>query len=288
VDKRDEIRDFLTTRRARITPEEAELPAFGDKRRVPGLRREEVAMLAGVSVDYYVRLERGDALGASEEVLDGVARALQLDEAERAHLQDLFRSADTARVVREEQVRPEVKRIVDAMAGMPAMVRNRRLDILYANRLGYGLYSEVYRDPIRPANPARFVFLDPRAPEFFLDWDTAANNMVALLRAEAGHNPSDRALSNLVEELSTSSGRFRDLWADHDVLFHRTGVGSFHHPIAGDLTLIYEDLNVAADPGQTILVFTPEPGSESQEALEHLADWAATHDPTRSEGASSD
>jgi transcriptional regulator with XRE-family HTH domain len=280
VDIRDEIRDFLTTRRARITPEETGLPAFGANRRVPGLRREEVAMLAGVSVDYYIRLERGDARGASEEVLDGVARALRLDQAERSHLRDLVHSADTDVALRAEQIRPEVKRIVDSMAGMPAMVRNRRLDILYANELGYGFYSEMYRNPARPANPARFVFLDPRAHEFFLDWETAANDMVALLRAETGRTPSDQALSELVEELSTRSDRFRDLWENHEVLFHRTGVGRFHHPVAGDLTLIYEDLDVAADPGQTILVFTAESDRESQAALQRLADWAATREAT--------
>lgn len=282
MDKRDDIRDFLTTRRARITPEEAGLPAFGENRRVPGLRREEVAMLAGVSVDYYIRLERGDARGASEEVLDGVARALQLDEAERAHLQDLLRSTDSPSVVPREEVRPEVKLIVDAMVGMPAMVRNRRLDILYANILGYALYFEMYRNPIRPANPARFLFLDQSSNVFSDDWQRAAYDMVALLRAEYGRNPSDHALSELIEELSNASPRFRELWNDHEVLFHRTGIGHFHHPVAGDLTLIYEDLDIAADPGQTILVFTAEPDSESEKALERLAMWASTHKPTQS------
>ncbi len=281
MDKRDEIRDFLTTRRARITPEEAGLPAFGENRRVPGLRREEVAMLAGVSVDYYIRLERGDARGASEEVLDGVARALQLDDAERAHLRDLLRSSDIATIVRPEGVRPEVRLIVDAMVGMPAMVRNRRLDILYANALGYALYSEMYRNPERPANPARFLFLDQTSNIFSEDWERAAYDMVALLHAEYGRNPADHALSELVEELTSKSERFRELWNDHEVLFHRTGVGHFHHPEAGDLTLVYEDLDIAADPGQTILVFTAEPGSESEQALQRLAEWAATHDPTQ-------
>lgn len=238
-------------------------------------------MLAGVSVDYYIRLERGDARGASEEVLAGVSRALQLDNADRAHLQDLLRATDTGSVVRREHIRPEVKRIVDAMSGMPAMVRNRRLDVLYANTLGYAFYSEMFRNPIRPANPARFVFLDSSAPEFFLDWSTATHNMVALLRAEHGRNPSDLALSDLIEELSTRSPRFRDLWTDHEVLFHRTGVGRYHHPIAGNLTLIYEDLDIAADPGQTILVFTAGSDSETREALQRLADWAATTEPVR-------
>lgn len=278
MDKRDEIRDFLTTRRARITPEEAGLPAFGDNRRVPGLRREEVAMLAGVSVDYYIRLERGDARGASMEVLDGVARALQLDEAERAHLKDLLGS-ETSHVVREEQVRDAVKWVVDAMVWTPAMVRNRRLDILYANTLGYALYAEMYRNPIRPANPARLLFLDDPPATFSHDWDTAAKDMVALLRAEHGRNPTDQRLSELIEELSSRSSRFRELWGDHEVLFHRTGIGHFNHPAVGDLTLIYEDLDIAADPGQTILVFTAEPDSESEKALQRLAQWASTQNP---------
>lgn len=280
MDKRDEVRDFLTTRRARITPEEAGLPAFGENRRVPGLRREEVAVLAGVSVDYYIRLERGDARGASEEVLDGVARALQLDEAERAHLGDLLRSNDSPSVAPREEVRPEVKQIVDAMVGMPAMVRNRRLDILYANTLGHALYSEMYRNPVRPANPARFLFLDQSPGIFTDDWERAAYDMVALLRAEHGRNPADHSLSEFIEELSEGSPKFRELWNDHEVLFHRTGIGRFHHPNAGDLTLIYEDLDIAADPGQTILVFTAEPDSESESALQRLAKWASTPRPT--------
>jgi transcriptional regulator with XRE-family HTH domain len=284
VESREEIRDFLTTRRARITPEEAGLPAFGDNRRVPGLRREEVAMLAGVSVDYYIRLERGEAPGASEEVLDGVARALQLDQAERTHLEDLFRSGEPpARVEAEEVVRPEVKRIVDAMVGMPSMVRNRRLEILHANTLGYGLYAGVYDHPARPANPARYVFLDPASHSFFEPWETAADNMVALLRAEAGRNPTDHILSKLIDELSAGSEEFRNRWSAHDVLFHRTGVSHLHHPAIGDLTLAYEDLVLPEDPGQTILVFTAEPGSESQEALDRLAQWASEQSLNRSQ-----
>jgi len=167
------------------------------------------------------------------------------------------------------------------MDGVPALVRNRRLDILYANRLGYGLCSEMYRDPIRPANPARFVFFDPRSRDFFVDWNRAADDMVALLRGEVGRSPSDRALSELIEDLAGGSDTFRDRWARHEVLYRRTGVGRFHHPIAGEMTLIYEDLDIAADPGQTILVFTAEPGSESHHALGRVADWVATHDPTR-------
>jgi len=280
VDIRDEIRDFLISRRARITPEEAGLPAFGANRRVPGLRREEVAMLAGVSVDYYIRLERGDARGASNEVLDGIARALQLDNDERSHLFDLIRSAGSSAVPRHERVRPAVQKIVDGMTGMPAMVRNRRLDILYANSLGRALYSGAYDNPIRPVNPARYVFLDQHSGTFSDDWERAADDMVALLRAEAGRNPTDRSLTELIEELSASE-EFVKRWNAHDVLFHRTGVARFHHPATGYLTLSYEDFDIAADPGQTLLIFAAESGSESERALEHLAEWAATHEPTQ-------
>jgi len=209
VDNRNEIRQFLASRRARITPEQAGLPVYGGNRRVPGLRREEVALLAGVSVDYYTRLERGNLGGVSESVLDALARALQLDEAERAHLFDLARAAHTTTPARRratrQRVRPGVQRILDAMTGAPADVRNGRRDILAANRLGSALYAELYADPARPANVARFVFLSPRARAFFPDWEGAANDLVANLRTEAGRNPYDRGLSDLVGELSTRS-----------------------------------------------------------------------------------
>ena len=211
MDNRSEIRDFLTSRRARITPEQAGLPAWGGSRRVAGLRREEVALLAGLSVDYYTRLERGNARGASDAVLDALARALQLDEAERAHLFDLVRAANAhpaARAPRRparQQVRPAVQRILDSMTTTPAYVRNGRLDILAANRLGRALYSPVFDSPAQPANPARFLFLDPRGPEFYVDWERQAHDTVAMLRSEAGRNPHDRALSGLIGELSTRS-----------------------------------------------------------------------------------
>ena len=273
VSNADEVREFLTTRRSRITPERAGLPRYGRLRRVPGLRREEVALLAGISDVYYTRLERGDARGVSQDVLDGIARALQLDDAERAHLDDLVRIANLERpprrMKRQENVRPGVQRIVD-LIGTPALVRNRRLDILYANRLGAAFYAEVYRDPARPPNPARFVFLDPRSRDFYVDWDVAAHDMAALLRAEAGRNPYDRRLSDLVGELSTRSEEFRARWAAHDVLFHRNGVRRFRHPTVGEVTLAYQDLDLPQDPDQTILVFTTEPGSPSEEALRRL------------------
>ncbi len=225
MDSRNEIRGFLTARRAEITPEQAGLPAYGGNRRVAGLRREEVALLAGIGVDYYTRLERGNARGVSDSVLEALARALQLDDAERAHLFDLARAANTPGRTRrrpaQQWVRPSVQRILDSMTTTPAYVRNGRLGILAANRLGYALFSPIFADPIRPANHARFIFLDPSATEFYVDWERLANDTVALLRAEAGRNPYDRALSDLIGEPSTRSKTFRSRWAAHNVRFHR-------------------------------------------------------------------
>jgi len=283
MDNGNEMRDFLVSRRAKITPEQAGLPAYGGNRRVAGLRREEVAMLAGVSIDYYVRLERGRAAGASESVLEGIARALQLDEAERAHLFDLARAAAPVaprapRRPAAQQVRPSVQRVLDSMTTTPAYVRNARLDVLGANRLGAALFAPVLSSGARPANNARFLFLDPAAPEFYLDWERQAEDVVALLRTEAGRNPHDKGLSDLIGELSVGSGRFRAWWAAHNVRFHRTGVKRFHHPVVGDLTLTFEALDLAADAGLRISAYTAEPGSTSDDALKLLATWGATLD----------
>jgi len=280
-DVRGEIREFLSTRRARISPEQAGLPAYGgDRRRVSGLRREEVALLAGISSEYYTRLERGNATGVSESVIDGIAHALQLDEAERAHLLDLIRTASTTRPPRRrparQRVRSAVQRVLDSMSGTPAFVLNGRLDILTANELGFALYAPIYADPVRPPNNARFIFLDPHATEFFRDWNKIANDTVALLRAEAGRDPYDRQLSDLIGELSTRSEEFRGRWAAHHVRIHTTGVKLLHHPVVGDLDLPFESFPLAADPGQSLLTYTAEPGSPSQDGLSLLASWAAS------------
>jgi transcriptional regulator with XRE-family HTH domain len=285
VDNRSEIRQFLATRRAKITPQQAGLPAYGGNRRVAGLRREEVAMLAGVSVEYYARLERGNLSGASEGVLEALARALHLDEAEREHLFDLARAANTtARIPPRrravQQVRPAIQRILDAMSDAPAFIRNGRLDILTANRLGYALYAPVFANPARPANLARFRFLDPLSTGFYPDWDDSANTTVALLRTEAGRDPYDRALSDLVGELSTRSDEFRVRWAAHNVRLHHTGVKRFHHPVVGDLSLAFEAMPLPADPGLTLTAYSAEPGSASHDGLRLLASWAATLDQT--------
>jgi len=281
VDSRNEIREFLASRRARITPQQAGLVAYGRNRRVPGLRREEVAMLAGVSIDYYTQLERGKLTGVSEGVLAALARALQLDEAERDHLFDLSRAANgTPRSRRRarQQIRPAAQHIVDAMTDAPAFIRNGRLDILYANRLGRALYSPVFDSPDRPVNLARFRFLDPRATEFFPDWEESANNTVALLRTEAGRDPYDRGLSDLIGQLSTRSEDFRARWATHDVRLHRTGTKQFRHPVVGHLTLNFEAMELSADPGLTLTALGAEPGSPAHDTLKLLASWAATLD----------
>jgi hypothetical protein len=283
VETKAEIREFLTSRRARITPEQAGLPTFGTgPRRVQGLRREEVALLAGVSVDYYTRLERGNLRGVSETVLEAIARALHLDEVERAHLHDLARASQPGplprRRRRPDRIRSSVQQMLDAMAGVPAFVRNGRLDILGANRLGRALYSGHFDSPAQPPNTARFLFLDERSRGFYLDWDRVAHDAVAILRAEAGRDPYDRELSDLVGELSTRSELFRTFWATHNVHRHDAGVKRFHHPLVGELTVNFEAMQVVADPGLTMFVYTAEPGSKSAQALDLLASWTATPD----------
>jgi transcriptional regulator with XRE-family HTH domain len=291
VDNRAEIREFLASRRARLTPEQAGLPTFGGKRRVSGLRREEVALLAGVSVDYYTRLERGNLGGASESVLEALTRALQLDHAERDHLYNLARAAQptpqTRRRSTTRPVRPSLQRILDAMHDTPADVRNGRRDILATNRLGYALYSEMYLDPHRPVNVARFTFLSPRARAFFPDWETAANDIVANMRTEAGRTPYDRGLTDLVGELSTRSEEFRTRWAAHNVRHHHTGNKHLHHPVVGDLQLTFEAMSLPADPGLTLVVYSAEPDSPSHDALKLLASWAATLDQPKLEQTTS-
>jgi transcriptional regulator with XRE-family HTH domain len=283
VDNRTEVREFLTSRRARVTPEQAGLTVYG-ARRVQGLRRGEVAQLAGVSVEYYTKLERGDLSGASESVLDAVARALRLDDAERAHLFDLARTANASPAARRRRpvaprVRPGVQRVLDALTA-PAWVRNGRSDILATNLLGRALYAPVFDSPARPANTARFLFLDPRGPEFYSDWDRTAADMVAVLRAEAGRNPYDKGLTDLIGELSTRSAEFRVRWAAHDVRSHQTGGKRLHHPAVGDLDLTYEAMELTADPGLTLIVYTAQPDTASVDSLSLLASWAATLERT--------
>jgi transcriptional regulator with XRE-family HTH domain len=273
-----DIAEFLTSRRAKVTPDQVGLPTYGP-RRVTGLRREEVASLAGVSVEYYKRLERGNAGGVSEGVLEALAGALRLDDAERAHLHDLARAvspvAPKRRHSSQQRVRPVVQRIADAM-GAPAIVRNSRVDYLYANALGRALYAPVFESPEQPANSARFTFLDPAAQDFYADWERTAKDLVAHLRSEAGRNAYDKNLSDLVGELSTRSPEFRIWWAAHNVRYHQTGVKRLHHPVVGELELAYEVMELPADAGLNISVYNAEPGSRSEQALDLLGSWTAT------------
>jgi transcriptional regulator with XRE-family HTH domain len=284
MDNRSDVREFLVSRRAKVSPEQVGLHA-GTNRRVPGLRRAEAAMLANVSVEYYSRLERGDLTGASEPVLDAIADALQLDDGERAHLHDLARAASASpartrrRASRAPAVRPSLQTALDAITAAPAFARNGRMDLLATNRLGRALYAPAYEDPTRPANLARFNFLDPeRAQRFYRNWSLSADICVQILRTEAGRDPYDKGLTDLIGELSTRSAEFRTRWAKHDVRLHASGVKQFHHPVVGDLDLAYEEMELMADPGSRLLIYSAAPGSPSGDALAMLASWAATHD----------
>ncbi|MFI0242055.1 helix-turn-helix transcriptional regulator [Streptomyces sp. NPDC016845] len=279
----DRVREFLSTRRARITPQQAGLPVFGGNRRVTGLRREEVALLAGMSVDYYIRLERGNLRGASDSVLDSLSQALQFDDAERAYLYDLARTATASQrqpAVATGRIRPAVLRMLDAMTDLPAYIRNGRLDILAANALGQALYAPVYDSPLfsqrGPVNTARFLFLDPGSADFWPAWDKAANDSVALLRTETGRSPHDKGLTDLIGELSAKSDEFARRWARHDVRFHHSGVKRLHHPLVGDLAMPYEALDLPADPGLRITVYSPESDSPERQALDLLSSWTGS------------
>ena len=288
MDTTAEIREFLTTRRARLTPADAGLPDFGGRRRVPGLRREEVSLLAGISVEYYVRLERGNATGISDSVLDGISRALQLDRAEHAHLHDLVRAANQgARAPRRrpapraEQISPATQRLLDAMSAVPAIIQNGRMDVIATNPLGRALFSEMFAQPGGPVNFARFLFLDPRGRAAYREWNDSAEQIVALLRAASGRTPWDAALRELIDELADRSPEFRELWRAHDVRVHLAGVKLFRHPDVGDLDLFYEAMQLTADPGLQFVGFTAEPGSSSDDALRLLGSLSAPASATR-------
>jgi len=272
----------LASRRARITPEQAGFTPAGGRRRVPGLRRDEVARLAGVSVDYYTRVERGNLSGVSDSVLDAIAGALELDRAEHDHLYDLARTANTAthrarpRTTPAATVRPELQYLLDAITAAPAFIANNRMDIVAANPLGFALYSEMYKGPARPANHSRFIFLDSRAHNFYPDWERAANVNVAILRRDAGRNPHDKKIAELVGELSVRSDSFRTLWAAHDVRRHYAGTKTFNHPAVGLLELTFQTIELEDDPGHSMTVYPAIPSSATDDKLRLLATWAAT------------
>lgn len=281
MNHRDEARDFLSSRRARITPEQAGVETFGTRRRVTGLRREEVARLAGVSIDYYTRLERGNLQGVSDSVLDAIGRALQLDPAEQEHLRDLSQHQNetprrAGRVVPVAAVRPELQYLLDVVTDAPAMIINNRQDIVAANALGFAMHSDLVAAPARPMNFSRFIFLDPQARNFYQDWKRAAHTNVAILRREAGRTPNDKDLAALIGELSMRSDDFRGLWAAHDVRRHYAGVKSFRHSVVGPLELHFQTLELAEDPGLSLTIYPATPGSPTADALRVLASWAAT------------
>jgi transcriptional regulator with XRE-family HTH domain len=281
MNNRADVREFLTSRRAKISPEAVGLPA-GSNRRVAGLRRSEVATLAGVSVEYYTRLERGAISGASPEILQAISRALNLDDAERAHLFDLAHAASPiARPPKRRNSKSwnphiSLQWALDAVTAGPAFVRNGRMDLLAVNALARAFYKDVYDMPGQPPNLARFTFLDERAHDFHPDWNAAAEVVVSILRTEAGRDPHNKELHDLIGELSTRSQEFRRLWSSHDVRHHGAGAKVFRHPVVGEMTIAYEGLEMAAEPGLTLTIYTAEPGSPSEEAMRLLASWAAT------------
>ena len=283
MDNSDEVRGFLTSRRERLTPDFAGIPRYGGRRRVKGLRREEVAMLAGMSTDYYTRLERGNLSGVSQAVLEALARALQLDEAERAHLLDLAATANAPgrqsaagtprRTQPRNEVRAGVQRILDSLT-VPGYARNQRGDVVATNELARALFADIYAAGATGFNMARYLFLDPRSRDFYVQWETVARDTVAAMRTEAGRNPHDRALSDLVGELSTRSEEFATWWAAHSVKIHTTATKTLRHPVVGELELTGEALVPPGDHGLILIIYTVEPHSPSEQALHFLASWS--------------
>ncbi|MCO8277747.1 helix-turn-helix transcriptional regulator [Actinoplanes sp. TRM 88003] len=281
MDNRAEVRDFLTTRRAKITPDRAGIPTSG-QRRVPGLRRSEVAALAGMSVEYYAKLERGSLAGVSAGVLEAIARALQLDEAERAHLFRLAGSANgssalvrPSRLSKPGAVRPNLQWSLDAIH-TPAILVNNRQDVVATNHLGRAMHSDLYTEPGVVPNFGRFTFLDSAARRFYPDWNLFADMFVANLRTAAGKDPHDKGIHDLVGELSTRSDEFRRRWGAHNVRTHGTGTKIFYHHVVGELVLAYESMDLRADADLTLTIYAAEPASPTAEALSLLASWAAT------------
>lgn len=284
MDTRDELRDFLMTRRARITPERAGVASHG-VRRVPGLRREEVAMVAGVSTDYYARLEKGKVVNPSDSVLDAVSRVLELDEAEHIHLYDLVRATcrRTGAAARTRPggptPRPSLQWMVDSMTDAAALVGNPYLGITAMNHLGRAMFSPMLETaPEGRANFSRFAFLEPAARDFYADWESAARTCVALLRMALGRQPHQRELQALVGELSTHSAEFRTMWAAHEVRLHHSGTKAFNHPEVGLVELSYHSVELPSDPGHTLTIYNAVPGSASADALRLLSSWAASPD----------
>lgn len=281
------LREFLVSRRAKVTPEQARLLAYGGNRRVPGLRREEVAMLAGVSVDYYTKLERGAVGVVSEAVLEAVSRALQLNPTERDHLFHLTGTATSLRSMSapvRSHVRPAVQRILDGLADSPAFVGTAARGLIGANTLGRATYAPIFESTVSDVpNTARYMFLDSGAKTFFPEWQDAAGNLVANLRRELGSDPLNRELHDLVDDLNRESEEFRRFWRSHDVRAHDTGLKLVHHPIVGELQLTFETMDLPSDRGQKLIVYGAEPGSETAQRLGVLASWWASEAAVRAQ-----
>ncbi|MCX4724214.1 helix-turn-helix domain-containing protein [Streptomyces sp. NPDC090052] len=282
MDQRAELSEFLRSRRARLQPQDVGLPDLGRHRRVPGLRREELAQLAGVSVAYYTRLEQGHGSNVSSGVLDSVARALRLSDAESAHLTHLAGPKPRkkrAAAARPQRMRPELQHLMDAMDSVPAYVLGRRMDVLGSNRLARALFGDFTALPAEERNMARIVFLDPNSRDLFTEWECVAAEVVSTLRLFAGCFPDDPQLSALVGELSVKSDEFRVLWAAHTVRDKGHCVKRLHHPLVGALTLTYETLNLPGDQDQSLIAYHAEPGTDSVEALRLLASWGVDETP---------
>jgi transcriptional regulator with XRE-family HTH domain len=281
LDPRAELSEFLRTRRARLRPGDVGLPDYGRYRRVPGLRREELAQLAGVSVAYYTRLEQGNGRHVSVEVLDAIARALRLSDAEHAHLTHLAKPKQQKKkpAGRAQQVRGPLRTLLDTMDGVPAILVGRRSDILVWNRMAAAVFGDWSELPARERNWARLVFLRPESRDLFVDWEHKASDVVSQLRMDAGSHPDDPRLSALVGELSVKSEEFRRLWATHDVKERCHGIQRLHHPLVGELDLRLESFHQADAHEQMLVTYHAEPNSPSAEALRLLASWGA--DATR-------
>ncbi|SER75215.1 Helix-turn-helix domain-containing protein [Lentzea xinjiangensis] len=274
VDPRTELSEFLRSRRARLSPDDVGLPRYGRTRRVPGLRREELAQLAGVSVAYYTRLEQGNGRNVSDEVLDSIANALQLDDAERTHLRNLAvcphgskkkKAADT-------RIRPALHHLLDNI-GVPAYIGGRRSDVLAWNPMAAALFGDWSELPPRERNWARFIFLRPSYQDLFVNWESKAADVVGFLRMDAGCYPNDPELAALVGELSVKSEPFRQLWARHDVKQKSFGTKAVRHPLVGEMTLAYESLRMPGEPDLHLVTYHAEPGTASAEAMQLLASW---------------
>ena len=271
-----EFGQFLRVMRARMRPEAAGLPTTSTARRVPGLRREEIAQLAGVSTDYYTRLEQGRQIRPSQAVVDAVARALQLDATERAHMLDLLHNCppSSKSPAPVQRVRPGLWQLLDAIGDTPALVLGRRTDVLSSNRMANLLFTDFSDLPAGERNLSRWIILEPAARDLFRDWKAVAAETVGALRVDVGRHPNDPQANQLVGELAVTSDHFRQWWAGHHVRMRPSGTVRLHHRTVGDLELDFETLTLPEDGDQSLRIYSTKPGSPSHDALRLLSSWA--------------